>query len=111
MRRGLKPFLRWVGGKRWLTARYGGMFPQEFNRYIEPFLGSGAVFFYLLPEKAILVDINEDLILTYEALREDWCQVYELLKGHHGRHSRDYYVRIRREQPEGSSNGPRGFFI
>ncbi|OAQ21526.1 DNA adenine methylase [Thermosulfurimonas dismutans] len=101
MRGGLKPFLRWVGGKRWLTARYGDIFPREFNRYIEPFLGSGAVFFYLLPEKAILGDINEDLILTYEALREDWRRVYDLLKVHHGRHSRDYYIRIRRERPEG----------
>ena len=62
---GLKPFLRWVGGRRWLTGRYGEVFPRKYNRYIEPFLGSGAVFFYLLPEKTFFGDRNEDMILFF----------------------------------------------
>ncbi|MDQ4680308.1 DNA adenine methylase, partial [Stenotrophomonas maltophilia group sp. RNC7] len=41
------PFIKWAGGKRWFISNYSHLLPKEFNRYIEPFLGGGAVFFYL----------------------------------------------------------------
>lgn len=43
------PFLTWAGGKRWLVSNYPEIFPTEYNVYIEPFLGSGSVFFSLKP--------------------------------------------------------------
>ena len=55
------PFLKWAGGKRWLTNNYVRLFPDDFNNYIEPFLGSGAVFFHLRPQQSILSDKNADL--------------------------------------------------
>ena len=48
------PFLKWAGGKRWLISSSPQIFPNKYNRYVEPFLGSAAVFFYLKPPKAIL---------------------------------------------------------
>lgn len=54
------PFLKWPGGKRWLAKKYKEYFPQEYNMYIEPFWGSGAVFFSLHPKEAILSDINKE---------------------------------------------------
>src|ERR1700730_15137464 len=44
---GTAPFLKWAGGKRWFVQRYGHLLPSNFERYVEPFLGSGAVFFSL----------------------------------------------------------------
>jgi len=96
----VKPFLKWAGGKRWLVASHANLLPKGFNRYIEPFLGSGAVFFYLCPTKAILGDSNSELIDTYLAIKQNWALVYRYLKKHQRMHSRDYYYRIRSFKPK-----------
>lgn len=90
-----RPFLKWAGGKRWLVDNYGEIFNVNFDRYIEPFLGSGSVFFHLTPEKAILSDKNGDLINVYQALRDDWFKVFVRLIEHHKNHSHDYYYKQR----------------
>lgn len=98
------PFLKWAGGKRWLPNRFPALFPHEFEHYIEPFLGSGAVFFKLQPEKAILSDLNANLIQTYEAIRDDWKKVQQALTRHQRLHSNEYYYqernRIRKSSAE-----------
>lgn len=91
----VKPFLKWAGGKRWFVYYHDHILPKSFNRYIEPFLGGGAVFFHLQPEKAILGDLNEDLIETYVALKDDWELVLRYLKEHHRNHSQKYYYQVR----------------
>ncbi|WNY25468.1 Dam family site-specific DNA-(adenine-N6)-methyltransferase [Methanolapillus millepedarum] len=94
-----KPFIKWAGGKRWFVNNHSNLFPQQYNRYIEPFLGGGAVFFYLKPEKAILSDINSELIVTYGALQKDWEAVVKILKKHKKLHSNKYYYKIRSHNP------------
>lgn len=77
-RKPVKPFLKWPGGKRWLT-RYvaSALGCRGYRRYFEPFLGGGAVFFALQPEVATLSDINADLISTYIQVR---CRPQELIR-------------------------------
>jgi len=94
------PFLKWAGGKRWLIAKHAMIFPDTFNRYIEPFLGSGAVFFKLQPKEAILSDINKELMDTYRAIKEDWKKVFKKLQRHHKLFNKDYYYQIRRSSPQ-----------
>jgi DNA adenine methylase len=96
----VKPFLTWAGGKRWLAAQHSMIFPDNFNKYIEPFLGSGAIFFKLKPNKAILSDINKDLIDTYRAIQEDWQKVIRRLHRHQSLFNKDYYYEIRLTKPE-----------
>lgn len=91
----LKPFLKWAGGKRWFVKKHPELLPEKYDRYIEPFLGSGAVFFHLQPKKAILGDLCEDLIETYQAIKDDWALVYRYLREHHNNHSHNYYYQIR----------------
>ncbi|MCK0766350.1 DNA adenine methylase [Chromohalobacter beijerinckii] len=91
----IAPFLKWAGGKRWLVHKHGNLFPDFSGRYIEPFLGSGAVFFHLKPEDAVISDSNSWLIDTYVALRDDWQSVFELLKKHQHKHSKNYYYEMR----------------
>ncbi|MEL6346817.1 MAG: Dam family site-specific DNA-(adenine-N6)-methyltransferase [Myxococcota bacterium] len=73
----LRPFLRWVGGKRWLLPSLDNHLPEVIKgRYIAPFLGGGALFFHLqgagrLRRKPLLGDANRALIKTYRALRDD----------------------------------------
>lgn len=92
------PFVKWAGGKRWLISNYTDVFPKEYNKYIEPFLGGGAVYFYLNPTKAILSDINKELIITYNALKKDYLKVIKYLELHNTRHSKEYYYIIREQE-------------
>lgn len=89
------PFLKWAGGKRWLIDSEVSVFPTRFRQYIEPFLGSGAVYFHLAPQRAILSDLNAELIETYQAIRNDWRSVVRLLARHHKNHSKSYYYKLR----------------
>lgn len=100
MAKAVKPFLKWAGGKRWFVQNHGAFLPRKFNRYIEPFLGSGAVFFHLRPESPILGDSNLNLINTYKALKENWKKVYNYLLEHHNNHSEDHYYAVRSLIPE-----------
>lgn len=68
----LKPFLRWAGGKTWLIKYLSNYLPSSgFNTYHEPFLGGGSVFFSLQPQKAILSDLNQELIGTYLQVKDN----------------------------------------
>ncbi len=69
----VSPVLKWAGGKASLIQQMEQYFPKEFERYHEPFLGGGAVFFFLAPQrgaKSFLSDSNEELINFYKVLRD-----------------------------------------
>lgn len=93
------PFLKWAGGKRWLLPLATQLREIAFQKYIEPFLGSGAMFFGIAPSEALLSDANAELIETYQALKEDWSAVYKKLVEHDRNHDVDYYYRIRDQTP------------
>ena len=57
-----KPFAKWAGGKRQLIPELFKIMPHEYNRYYEPFIGGGALFFHIQPYDAYISDINPDLI-------------------------------------------------
>ena len=97
------PFLKWAGGKRWFVENHSHFLETDFVRYIEPFLGSGAVFFHLLPQRAILSDANSDLVDTYRALKGDWQKVERNLQRHQRNHSKPYYYRIRVSKPRSAA--------
>jgi DNA adenine methylase len=65
----VSPLLRWAGSKRKLLPLLIKAIPSQFARYIEPFAGSACLFFALKPERAILADLNVDLIRTYSTVR------------------------------------------
>ena len=89
------PFLKWAGGKRWLISSMPELFDLNFHRYIEPFVGGGAVFFHVCPDFAILSDKNKQLIDAYRAIKLDWKSVFKYLEVHKKLHSDQYYYEIR----------------
>lgn len=94
-----KTFLKWAGGKRWLVNKEKDRLPTEYNRYIEPFLGGGSVFFHMSPDVAIVSDVNQELINTYIAVRDNVDEVYRTLNIHARKHSKQYYYRVREMAP------------
>lgn len=91
----ITPFLKWAGGKRWLSKHILELIPERFGTYFEPFLGSGAIFFSLQPKSAVLSDLNKDLINAYACIRDCSEKVNTALRAHHRQHSKDYYYRVR----------------
>ncbi len=88
-----RPFLKWAGGKRQILNQIDPFLPKDFEFYIEPFVGGGALFFYLLPEKAILIDKNPVLINSYRVIKENVEELIELLGNH--KNEEDYYYKMR----------------
>ena len=86
----MKPFLNWAGGKRWLVNDYPDHIPTNTARHIEPFVGSGAVFFYCSPQTALIADSNANLVEAYQAIKDNPKAVHNHLKIHDAKHCRDY---------------------
>lgn len=95
----MSPFLKWAGGKRWFVHKHAELLPKKFNRYIEPFLGGGSVFFHLKPSQAILGDINPDVVAAYQGIKEDWKALQRSLQYHQRNHSDKHYYQVRAKVP------------
>lgn len=74
-----KPFLRWAGSKRKLIPLLSRFWGYGYKRYMEPFMGSACLYFAVQPKCAILGDVNEDLIVTFKAVRNRAPSVYRAL--------------------------------
>jgi len=92
LRAAVRPILKWAGGKRQLLPELRPFYPRGFSRYIEPFLGSGAVFLDLYNSgllngrRVALSDINADVVGCYLVVRDRPADVVAALRGHEARH-------------------------
>lgn len=104
---GVEPFLRWAGGKRWLTDALAPLLRERLTaapnghlggRYFEPFMGSGAMFFSVAPHRALLSDLNTDLVCAFRLVasrpRDLLATVWRLPV------DEDTYYRVRSEDPK-----------
>ena len=91
----ISPILKWVGGKRQLLSEIIPLIPEKYSTYVEPFVGGGAVFFELQPKKAIINDMNSELINVYRVIRDKSDELIEILETHAANHNEDYFYKIR----------------
>ncbi len=95
------PFLKWAGGKRWLAPILIPLIRDELKKtkgeYFEPFLGAGAIFFALAPQKATLSDINENLIDVYLEIKRNWLAIVDEIKTWPV--EEDFFYALRKNQP------------
>lgn len=89
----LKPFLKWVGGKRQLLPVLTQHLPPGFHTYYEPFVGAGALMLELQPRKVVINDLNQELISCYRVIQKQPEQLIAALAGHHN--SPEYFYEIR----------------
>jgi len=110
-----KPFLKWAGGKGQLLAEIEKRLPDELRNgqidtYVEPFVGGGAVFFYIAQQfetinNFYLFDANEDLVNCYNSIKDDVEAVIEALhklahKYHASKNPKELYLSIRHKLNE-----------
>jgi len=93
----IKPYLKWAGGKRQLLAEIKKHLPKDIENlvYHEPFVGAGAVFFDLQPKEAVINDSNEQLMLTYNVIKENVDDLVLSLKNLQEKNSEEDYYEIR----------------
>lgn len=97
-------FVKWAGGKTQLLEQFEPFLPKGINRYFEPFVGSGAVFFYikqnLKPNFCMISDDNKDLINLYLTVRDNLKELLDLLKNYkneHMKNPKEFYYQQRDE--------------
>ncbi|MBU4348301.1 DNA adenine methylase [Patescibacteria group bacterium] len=100
-------FVKWAGGKGQLIEQFNPYFPKEINRYFEPFVGSGAIFFHIIqnynPKEILLSDINKELINTYKIIKNDTSKLIvklKELKNQHTKLGKSFYLKIREQNPQ-----------
>ncbi|MDD3492274.1 MAG: DNA adenine methylase [Candidatus Thermoplasmatota archaeon] len=94
--------MKWAGGKKQLLDQFASLFPKRFDRYFEPMVGSGAVFFYITktynPKSCMISDINENLMQLYIVVRDRVDELIKELREHKAQHMHDpetYYYTMR----------------
>lgn len=96
-----RPFLKCAGGKGQLLEEFQNFYPKKFNKYIEPFVGGGAVYFDLyskgILKEAVLIDLNKDFIDCFIAVKNSREELLKLVRKHKECHSKTYYYKIRNE--------------
>lgn len=106
-----KPFFKWAGGKSQLLHEFDIRIPSELrtgslDRYVEPFIGGGAVFFYIMQiypiKESVICDANEELVLTYQVVKQDIDALIDLLKQFQARYDaldeagrKELYLQVR----------------
>lgn len=88
-----KPVIKWVGGKRQLLDDIKANMPSQFNRYFEPFIGGGAVFFSLQQENCFINDYNPELTNLYEVIKNNPLELIHDLTQHIN--NEEYYYTLR----------------
>lgn len=88
-----RPFLKWAGGKTQLLPALLKRAPTSYNRYLEPFLGGGALYFSMQPRAAYLADFNPELINCFEVVRSNLAELKEELKKY--RYDKDMFYEVR----------------
>lgn len=108
-----KPVLKWAGGKASLLEQLVPLFPQNFNRYLEPFLGGGAVFLSLNPAvPAVLNELNQELFNLYCVIRDKPQELILEIESLRMRYSKEFYYQLRSESPgDALSRAARTLFL
>ena len=90
----LKPLVKWSGGKSDEINKFKHYIPNEYDLYLEPFIGGGAVFFNIVPKKAVITDVHPGLINFYKAIKnKKSLEIYEFMENHPNNEETYYEIR------------------
>lgn len=105
----LKPLVKWSGGKKDELKYIKKYLPLNFNIYLEPFVGGGAVFFDLKPKKAVISDVHVELIDFYKSIKDGYSlDIYDFMSNHNN--DEETYYNIRNIKPLTQLENAKRFF-
>ena len=105
----LEPLIKWSGGKKDEITHILPHIPSEFTLYLEPFIGGGALFFYLQPSHAVINDVHPELIDFYKAIKDGYSKdIYQFMKNHPNH--QDVYYNVRSMVPSTSIENAKRFY-
>lgn len=109
----MEPIITWAGGKRRLAARILPLIQSQARGcYYEPFLGGAAIALALAPERAVLGDVNPEIVNFYRTLKDHSEDLLEAFNAHIAKSSKDYYYEIRETVPaEGLARAARFLYL
>ncbi|WP_428268066.1 DNA adenine methylase [Haliangium sp.] len=99
--------MKWAGGKGRLLSTLEAFLPRRFGHYFEPFLGGGAMFFRLAPERAVLADKNPDLMNLYRCVAEQVEPLLRRLARYRDQHCKEHYYEVRERWNQGRARQSR----
>lgn len=99
-----RPVLKWAGGKTQMLNKLLPEIPLNYNKYIEPFFGGGALFFELSPENSVISDANPELINLYNILSNNVDELIKTLKKMENNHSEEFFYEIRSKNTDSMSD-------
>lgn len=91
----LNPLIQWVGGKRRLVPELLRYMPASFNTYYEPFVGGGALWLAVQPQRAVINDLNAELINLYQTTRDFPRELIDRINFYIQRNSKEFYLTVR----------------
>jgi DNA adenine methylase len=107
----LKPLIKWSGGKSDEIKVFEKYFPEKFNKYIEPFVGGGSVYFYLNPIEAVISDVHTELIDFYKSIGNGKGQdIYEFMETNKNDENTYYDVRDKMKIYDELDNAKRFYY-
>lgn len=108
-RRSLKPIVKWSGGKKDEIRHIVPHIPSKVSIYLEPFVGGGALFFHLNPERAVISDVHVELVDLYQNIKEGRSkELYDFMKSHPN--NEETYYAVRRSLVETSLDNAKRFY-
>lgn len=108
---GLKPLVKWSGGKRNEIKNFSHHFPVHFDRYIEPFVGGGAVFFNMAFPKSLIADVHEELINFYKVVKYKADGLHDRVSSFDLGEKTYYYVRDEMNADDPVDNAARFYYL
>lgn len=105
----LKPIIKWSGGKKDELKQILPHIPENYSFYLEPFIGGGALFFHLNPEKAVISDVHKDLTDLYKSIKnKDAMKIYDFMK--ENKNDEETYYKVRSLKVENELDNAKKFY-
>ena len=107
----LKPLIKWSGGKSDEIKMFEKYIPESYDKYLEPFIGGGSVYFYLNPQNAVISDVHKELIDVYKSIGEGkGDEIYEFMKNNPNDELTYYKIRDKMEIKDELDNAKRFYY-
>lgn len=109
LRQNLKPIVKWSGGKKDELKKILPHIPESYSTYLEPFVGGGAVYFHINPEKAVINDVHKELVDLYQSIKNgDTDKIYDFMK--ENPNDEETYYKVRSLKPTDILENARRFY-